>query len=55
MGAKIIPRSENVISTRFSLPFAMYPNIIRLFFIPRNVKSAKKNIGYKIINRKQMS
>lgn len=33
----------------------MYPNVIRLFFTPRNVKTAKKNIGYKLINKKQMN
>jgi hypothetical protein len=51
---KIIPRSENVISTRFVVPYANYPNIIRLFFTPKNVKNTKKNIAYKVINRKQI-
>ncbi len=53
--AKIIPRSENVITTRFIIPYASYPNIIRLFFTPKHVKNIKKNIAYKVINRKQMT
>ena len=53
--SKIIPRSENVISTRFIIPYASYPNVIRLFYIPKHVKNIKKNIAYKVINRKQMT
>lgn len=53
--AKIVPRSENVISTKFILPYALYPNIIRLFYIPKTVKNIKKNFAYKVINRKQMT
>jgi len=37
------------------MPYAAYPNIIRLFFVPRHVKNIKKNIAYKVINRKQMT
>jgi len=55
ISSKIIPRSENVISTRFIMPYAAYPNIIRLFFVPKNVKNIKKNIAYKVINRKQIT
>ena len=55
ISSKNIPRSENVISTRFIMPYANYPNIIRLFFVPKNVKNMKRNIAYKVINRKQIT
>ncbi len=55
ISSKIIPRNENIISTKFINPYASYPNIIRLFFIPRHVKNIKKNIAYKVINRKQIT
>lgn len=53
--SKIIPRSENVLSTKFIQPFTMYPNVIRLFLTPKHVKTGKKNLAYKVINRKQMT
>lgn len=51
---KIIPRSEGFICRKFVSPYASTPNILRLYYYPKNNKQLKRSYGYKFINNKQM-
>jgi len=39
---------------KFIKPFGEYPNLLRLFYTPKNSKSYKPNIGLKAINKKRI-
>lgn len=52
---RILPKNENQISIKFVQPYGDYPNMLRLFYVPKNIKGSKPNYAYKGMNRKRLS
>lgn len=40
---------------RFVQPYGEYPNTLRLYYVPKNIKGSKPNFAYKTINKKKLN
>jgi hypothetical protein len=51
---KSFPKNESQVTTRYVMPYRLFPNKLRLVHYPPGTKVTKTSVAYKYVNKDQM-